>query len=134
MFISNDYFLWVVQCSKILAIIFLLYQSITLIDFGYVWNEVWVTKYENGTPFYLVLLILFSILLLCGNVFLNLLNIQEYWIEGCYFNKFSIICSFLMIVIFTSLVLLKLNEESSIMTALYVSLLYTYLSGLALNS
>lgn len=47
-----------------------------MIDFGYVWNELWVEKYEEGTTFYGILLILFSLLLLAANITIISLNIK----------------------------------------------------------
>ena len=134
MFVSNDKLIYFLTISKYLSVVFLLYQSIILIDFGYVWNEVWVEKYESGTTFYGVLLVIFSVGLFVANIFINALNIREFWIAGCSFNKFSIIFSFIMLISFVVLVFLKLNQESSILTALFVALLYSYLSGLAMNS
>lgn len=81
-----------------------------LIDFGYVWNELWVEKYENGTTFYGILLLLFSILLFALNITIISLNIKEFWISGCYLNKFSLIFAIIMLVVFFVLVLLKLND------------------------
>lgn len=105
-----------------------------LIDFGYVWNEVWVEKYENGVTFYGILLILASLGLLMLNILMIYLNIKEFWISSCYFNKISIVFAIIALAAFICIVFLKLNEQSSILTAFFVSLLYTYLSGYALNS
>jgi len=105
-----------------------------MIDFGYVWNELWIEKYDNGTTFYGILLIIFSVLLLAANITIITLNIKEFWISGCFYNKFSIIFAIIMLVAFFVLVIFKLNEESSVLTALFVSLLYSYLSGYALSS
>lgn len=106
--IPNEKLYYYVAISKFLSMIFLLYQSITLIDFGYVWNEVWVEKYENGTTFYGVLLIVFSIILLVSNIFLLILNINEFWAVNA-FNKFAITFAILMIIVFIVLVLMKIN-------------------------
>ena len=134
LFIHNDYLYYYVKISSFLSIVFLIYQSIILIDFGYAWNELWVAKYENGTTFYGILLIIFTLLLAIADFFLIKINISEFWIDGCTFNKLSIIFAIIMTCIFVVLVLLKLNGTSSILTAFFVSTLYTYLSGLALNS
>ena len=93
----------------------------------------WVEKYENGTSFYGILLILFSIFLLAANIFLLILNINEFW-DNNSFNKFSIIFAIIMIILFVILVLMKFNENSSILTALFIGFLYNYLSGIAMSS
>ena len=39
-----------------------------------------------------------------------------------------------MILVFIVLVLMKINQNSSILTALFIGLLYNYLSGIAMSS
>lgn len=134
MFVKNSYLVFFVKTSQYLSVLFLIYQSIMLIDFGYSWNELWVDKFEQGTTFYGVLLVFFSLLLLAANVGIVFLNAREFWISGCAFNKFTIIFAVIMFVVFIVLVILKINEQSSILTAMFISLLYSYLSGIALNS
>ena len=109
LFVHNDYLFYYVKVSSYLSVVFLIYQSIILIDFGYTWNEFWVEKYENGTTFYGILLIVFSLLFVAVDIFLLKLNINEFWIDGCSFNKLSIIFAIVLSIVFVVLVLLKLN-------------------------
>ena len=109
LFIHNDYLYYYVKVSSFLSLIFLIYQSIILIDFGYSWNELWVEKYENGTTFYGILLIVFSLLLITADIFLLKININEFWIDGCTFNKLSIVFAIILTFVFLILVLLKLS-------------------------
>lgn len=134
MFVDNSHLRIYVQIAGIVSVIFLLYQSISLIDFGYNWNDTWVDKYTDGTTFYGILLILGSIGLFSLNAYLIHLNFSTFWISGCALNKGSLMLNILIIIAIVALVLLKYNENSSILTAFFISLLYTYYNGSALAS
>ncbi len=134
MFVDNNSLLFYVNFASVFSTIFLLYQSIVLIDFGYSWNDLWMDKYIKGTTFYGILLILATCLLSSGTCYLLFATIKNFWIEGCGYNKFSIISNILMIILFLVLVLLKLNPDSSIMTGFFVSMIYTYFNGTSLSS
>lgn len=134
LFLHNDYLRVYVTASSYLSILFVLYQSITLIDFGYVWNEKWLEKYENGTTFYGILLILGSILLFGLTILSTAFNFNTFWIDGCHYYKINLVFSVLLIVFLIVLVLLKIHQSSSILTALFVSLVFSYYNGLSLGS
>ena len=116
------------------GVFFLIYQNITLIDFAYVWNEKWLKKYEDGTVFYGILLILASIGLLCLTVISMLFNIGKFWIEGCGYYKTNLIFEVIIILGLLVLTLTQLYRSSSVMTTLFVCLVYSYFNGYSLDS
>ena len=119
MFVDNSWMEFYVGMSEIISIVFLIYQSITLIDFGYVWNETWLEKYENGTTFYMVLMGVFSILLLGSNIYLLYFNFLNFWLPDCVYNKINLVTNVVVIIVLIVLVVLNLNESSSILTAFW---------------
>lgn len=134
LFVDNNYLVTYVQIAGIVSIIFLLYQSITLVDFGYSWNDTWVDKYDQGTTFYGILLIIVSIGLCVGTGYIGYMNFDNFWVPGCNMNKTSLVLNVMFILTIVTLVLLKYNENSSILTAFFVSLIFTYYTGSALSS
>jgi Serine incorporator (Serinc) len=134
LFVNNSYLSVYVQFSTFVSLIFLVYQSIALIDFGYIWSETWVEKYSNGATFYGILLILASMLLLTTNIAALFVNFTNFWLEGCYYNKLNLSFNVLFIIAVLVLVILKTKESSSVMTALFVCTIFTYNNGLSLSS
>ena len=134
MFVDNSWMEFYVGMSEIISIVFLIYQSITLIDFGYVWNETWLEKYENGTTFYMVLMGVFSILLLGSNIYLLYFNFLNFWLPDCVYNKINLVTNVVVIIVLIVLVVLNLNESSSILTAFFITTILTYFNGLSLAS
>ena len=132
--LPNRYLKLYLEASRYVSVIFLLFQSISLVDFGYAWNELWVEKFEGGTPFYGVMLVITSLALLAATVLLNVLNFQTFWLPDCGYNKLSLILVVFLISVMIGLVLLKYNEQSSVMTCLFLASLLTYFNGLALSS
>lgn len=134
LFVDNYHLRTYVEVSTYLSLIFLVYQSIALVDFGYVWNEVWVQKYSDGTTFYGILLVLTSLLLLATNIAALFVNFYNFWLPGCYYNKVNLLLNVAFIFIVIVLVLLKTHENSSVLTALFVGTVFTYYNGLSMSS
>ena len=134
LFVDNVVFFYYVKFSSYISVVFLLYQSILLIDFGYVWNETWIGKYYKGTTFYGFLLIFFTIAFSFLTGFMIFLNFKNFWISGCVYNQLNIVFSIILVVVLISLVLFKFNENSSIMTALFITSLFSYYNGISLSS
>lgn len=134
LFVDNKYLTIYVTIAGLVSILFLLYQSITLIDFAYNWNDLWIDKYDNGTTFYGVLLVIGSISLAGATGYLLQLNLKTFWISGCHMNQANLILNLALVLILIVLVLVKFNENSSVLTALFISLIFTYYNGSALSS
>lgn len=134
LFVDNSYLIYYVKISSFISVIFLIYQSIILIDFGYIWNETWVEKYQNGTTFYGILLIIFSILLAGATIGMVYVNFNNFWLENCWYNKINLILNIIIIIVIVILVLLKLNNNSSILTAFLITLIFSYLNGISMSS
>lgn len=62
------------------------------------------------------------------------MNFYTFWISGCKYNETNLIFNAVIIVVLIALVLIKFNENSSVMTALFISLIFTYYNGIALSS
>lgn len=120
--------------ASFLSLLFLLYQSIALIDFGYMWNEKWVDKYDMGVKIYGIFLVCFSFALLILATACLAVNFRNFWIGGCIYNKINLLGNIFVILILTFLVYIKLNHHGSLLTAMFISLIYTYYSGISLSS
>ena len=107
-FMPNEYLRGYVTASSYLGVLFLIYQSITLIDFGYVWNDKWLAKYENGRQFYGILMILFSLGLLTLIILSTMHNFNTFWIDSCIYYKFNLTTSVLVILGLISLSLMQI--------------------------
>lgn len=66
--LSNETFMIYGNLSKVVSYIFLVYQSIILIDLAYLWGIDWARKYSEGSQKHAVLLIGLSIVMLGGCV------------------------------------------------------------------
>ena len=134
LFVPNYHLSYFVEASVYASLLFVVYQSIALVDFGYAWNEIWVRRYAQGRRSYGVMLVLASLGLLAVLALALASNFRNFWQPGCTYNKLSLAVNVAVIVLLLALVLLKLNERSSALTALFIALLVTYEHGLALSS
>ena len=134
LFVPNYYLRYFVEASAYASLLFVVYQSIALVDFGYMWNEAWVRRHEEGRNFYGVMLVLASLVMLAAVSLTLASNFRDFWRPGCSYNKLSLIANVAVIVLLLALVLLKYNQSSSVLTALFIALLVTYEHGLALSS
>lgn len=134
LFVNNYYFRFYVTIASWISVVFLIYQSVSLIDFGYSWNEYWVERYETGTPFYGIVLVIFTLLFGAGSVALIVKNFVVFWIAGATYYKLALILNVVFAIVIVVLVLLKFNERSSVLTAAFVLLVTSYFNGTSLAS
>lgn len=133
-YVPNRYLQPLASFSNILGAIFLLYQSVALIDFAYAWNELWTEKYDGGTSFYGVLLVAGTLIGFAGWIWVLRFGVGSYWVGGCFYNKLVLIVLALLPLVYVVLVVLKLNPGSSVLTAAVIALLTIYQGLNALDS
>lgn len=106
--------------------LFLIVQSITLIDFSYLWAEDWAMRYDKGNKCYGVLLIVFAVILYSGCAFI-LVEMFINYTNTCGANWVWLIINCLLPIAWTVLILLKLHPTGSIITSGSLSIIITYL-------
>lgn len=132
--VDNDRLRVYVQAATYCGVLFLLYQNITLIDFGYIWNEKWLQRYEDGNSFYGFLLLTATAGMLVLTVLTTITNFQNFWRDGCSYYKTNLVLSVLLLLGMLVLAVLQLFRSSSILTATFIALVFTYFNGYALAS
>lgn len=134
LFLPNHYLRIYVTITSFVGVLFLLYQSIALVDFAYVWNETWVKRYEDGVSCYGVLLVIGSIGLLALTGVATVYNFNLYWIDGCKYYKSNLIGTLLLTIAMLALAVARPFRSSSILSALFIAAAFTYANGYALAS
>lgn len=113
--------------------LFLLVQTITLIDFAYLWAEEWAMRFNKGNKCYGVLLIVFALFLYAGCGFI-LVEMFIAFANGCASNWIWLIVNCLLPIAWTVLIILKFHPTGSIITSGSVSIIITYLGWTGLLS
>ena len=134
MFVPNNFMRYYVSASRFVGLIFFMYQSVSLIDFGYAWNESWVKKYEEGRNFYAVVLVLFTVLNFASGIALLVFNFAKFWGVGSMYYNVNLILNCAIPVAMVALVVAKYNIGSSVLTSSFIFCLLTYMNGLSLAS
>jgi hypothetical protein len=133
-FLDNDHLRVYVQVAAYCGVLFLVYQNISLVDFGYIWNEKWLQRYEDGNSFYGFLLLAATVGMLVLTVLSTVSNFDTYWRDGCAYYKTNLIISVMLLVGMVVLAVLQLYRSSSVLTATFIALVFTYFNGYALAS
>ncbi|KAJ3151936.1 NADH:ubiquinone oxidoreductase [Geranomyces variabilis] len=124
----------------VFAAIFILLQSVILVDFGWTWSASWVTSYEaTSSPIYKFLLFAFTLLAYGGVITATvLLSIFYATNHGCGLNAFFIAFNLILCLAVTLLAILPrvqtANPRSGIFPAAVLSAYATYLVASALAS
>ncbi|KAJ3136489.1 NADH:ubiquinone oxidoreductase [Geranomyces variabilis] len=124
----------------VFAAIFILLQSVILVDFGWTWSASWVTSYEaTSSPMYKFLLFAFTLLAYGGVITATvLLSIFYATNHGCGLNAFFIAFNLILCLAVTLLAILPrvqtANPRSGIFPAAVLSAYATYLVASALAS
>jgi len=106
--------------------LFLIVQTITLIDFAYLWAEDWAMRFNKGNKCYGVLLIVFSVILYAGCGFMIAEMFMNYS-TSCGVNWVWLIINCLLPIAWTVLIILRIHPTGSIITSGTVSIIITYL-------
>ena len=134
LFIDNYYLFFVVKISTYLSLIFLIIQSVSLIDFGYKWAENWKIKYDKGNKIFLFLTILCIIFLFAFTTVITFFNFYNFWISECFYNMILLIISVLVIIIIFIIVLFTFETFFSFLTTIYICLILSFMTGYSLSS
>ncbi|KAJ3144331.1 Membrane protein tms1 [Geranomyces michiganensis] len=124
----------------VFAAIFILMQSVILVDFGWAWSASWVGSYEEtSSPFYKFLLFGFTLFAYSGIISATvLLSIYYATNPGCHLNAFFIAFNLILCLAVTILAILPAvqtaNPRSGIFPAAVLSAYATYLVASALAS
>jgi len=132
-FVNNDFFYSYFQVSKYISILFLLFQVLMLIDLFYLWAEQWVANYNRDQECYKYLLLSFTVILIALYIYLGVIIFQHFT------GPTSIVLSCISImiaVLFIVMIICRVRENGSVLTALALNLysLYVMWSGLGSNN
>lgn len=130
LFIPNSFFVYYAEFTNYGGFVFLVVQSVSLIDFCYIWAEYWALKYNNGNSCYGVLLIVFAFLLYAGTGLLLWAQYSVFMISSCPGSIVWLCVNAILPIAWTIMIILKFHPTGSIITSGGVSILITYLGNL----
>lgn len=134
LFVDNYYLVFVVKSSTYLSLVFLIIQSVSLIDFGYKWAENWNRKYEEGSKLFLFLTIFMTLLLFALTILVTIFNFQNFWISECLYNMVILIINVIIILTIFIIVLFTFDTFSTFLTTMFITLILTFMNGYSLSS
>lgn len=82
LFVPNSALKYYVYFCMAASFIFLIYQTVNLIDLSYLFSNSMVKRYHQGDNLYAIVLIFFAILFLGLNVLLFYFNFKWFWLSG----------------------------------------------------
>lgn len=132
LFIPNQFFEGFTVVTKIVSVIFLLFQMVMVIDLCYLWNESWVKKYDEGDTQYAYLLIFFTLVLYIGILVSTIL--MYIWFKGCGSAPLVITVNLIFVIIAGALPFTRVNPNGSIFTSGTVGAYTTYLTYAGLSN
>jgi len=128
LFISETFFQGYSAVAKYVSILYMVLQSIMLIDLFYLSGSTLVKKYSNGENAYGGVLIGLTIIFEALGIFLNLLAYIHFSVDDCGSTLWLSIVTSCIFLILPMVQLLNLNSQNSLLTTSLVSLLIAYLS------
>jgi hypothetical protein len=126
LFLPNSFFELYVYFAEYGSFVFLLIQSLCLIDLFYIFAEYIAAKIDKGNNCYI------AIALLCSGVFYILTGTSvwnlygTYYSESCRINQWSLVALVVYDVACVGLIMMKFHPNGSVVTSGAVSLLLTY--------
>lgn len=134
LFVSNSVFEDYATATKYISIIYMVVQSIILIDLFYMLAIGWVQKYDEGQSCYAGYLIFWTIVFEAGAVFLNVYGYIKFSSTDngqCTSLTWVNVITSVIIVALPLFQICQFNPQNSILTASLVSLYISYLSFIA---
>lgn len=125
MYVDYSFFNGYRDFARIFGALFLVIQSVMLIDIFYVWGESWKAKYDAGAA-WMSSVLLFTAIILYG-LTLTLIILNFVWFNGCGLNTFLNIANLVIIIAFTVVQLLGYNPNGSLITSGAQALYMTFL-------
>ena len=127
LFIPNGFFTAYSVVTNIASGIYLIAQSISLIDFSYLWAEYWGAKFNEGKKQFGVFLIIAAIILYVGTGFMLWGMVWGFGNGNCWGQWTWLIVNMVLPVLWTILILTKMNPHGSIITSGSISIVVTYM-------
>jgi len=130
-FLSNSFFEVYSKVTMGFSFVFLIFQVIMIIDLFYLWGAIWIEKYDEGQGCYMYLLIISTVVLYAGTLYLTVMSYK--WFGGCGIGTFANTINLVFIILNAGLIFLGVNPSGSLLTSAAVSCYSTYLiwSGLS---
>ena len=120
--------------AKYASVLYMILQSIILIDLFYIFGKKLAKQYSQGSQAYGGLLITLTIIFQALSIFLNVLGYIRYSSDSCGNSLWPNIVLSLLLVLLPIAQLLNLNTQNSLLTTSLVSLLMSYYCYSALIS
>lgn len=134
LFVDNSVFEDYAIASKYISIIYMILQSIILIDLFYMFSIKLVKRYDQGETCYGGYLIFFTILFEAGAIFLNIYGYVRFSSTDdgqCTSLTWLNVITSIILVILPLFQICQFNTQNSLLTASLVSLYISYLSFIA---
>lgn len=135
LYVPNDRLTIVVSLARYPGLLYLLYQNICLMDFGFFISEMlWIRTQRRRSSFFAVLMCFafsFCLLLL---LFSALINWSNFWRETCDFDIPALVGSWVVSALLVLAGFLKIDDKSHFLTGSFVGLLFSLNVGSALGS
>ncbi|KAL4493646.1 hypothetical protein ABPG72_004139 [Tetrahymena utriculariae] len=124
-FIPNSFFEGYSQFAKYISILYMLFQSLVIIDLLYKWSQTWVKYYDQGNQSMRYVLVFTSLILYGLAISLNVLTFI--WFKGCSTNTAISSVNIVILVVITFIQILGFNPHGSLIASggigLYISFL-----------
>ena len=138
LFVSNDYLVHYREVARYLSFFFLFIQILLLIDFGYSWNEKWLTYDENSDDDSLVgwrlAIVASAFLLYIASIIGWVLMYVHFGHEGCPGQQTVISLSLIGALLLTGVSISRIAPHGALLTSAVVTSYCTYLTYSALAS
>jgi len=131
-FIKNDSFKLYSSIATVAGGIFLLFQIIMLIDLFYKWGVNWVKNYDEGGNGWMYLLIITTIILYGGAIYFIVNSFRNF--SGVGIGSFASVVNVIFVVVSAILVMVRLNQEASLLTAAAFALITSFLTWSGLSN
>ena len=124
-YIPNPFFELYSDIAKIIAISFILFQIIMMIDLFYLWGEKWINFYNNNGVIWGYLLIIYAVLLYTSSIVINILCFT-WFTKNFSFNSFLIILNLILILVSSLLSISGIVKNGSLLTSGAVGLYQSF--------
>lgn len=132
MYVDYSFFDGYRDFARIFGALFLVIQSVMLIDIFYFWGERWKASYDDGATWMAYTLIITSVILYGLAITLIVLNFI--WFNGCGMNTFINVTNLVLCIVVTVVQVLGFNPKGSLITSGSISLYMTFLTFSAMLS
>ena len=99
MYVDYSFFDGYREFARVFGALFLVIQSVMLIDLFYLWGEKWKDKYDEGAEWMAYALIIAAVVLYGLSITLSVLNFI--WFNGCGMNTFINVTNIVLCIIVT---------------------------------